>query len=275
MKYTLTLSCILLTVYVGFSQSKGAANNNIAKGNLYFYWGWNRAWYTTSTLHFSGSDYDFTLKKVVAKDRQTAISAKIYLNPRYATIPQYNFRLGYFFKNNWDISFGIDHMKYVMRQYQVAELSGYINDSQSSYNGVYDHERIIVTEDFLTFEHTDGLNYLNLELRHSNNIMALGKTKFFFKKGVGTGVMFPKTNTMLLGKDRYDEFHIAGFGISAVAGLSVSFFNNFYIQTELKGGYINLPKIRTTLSNADSAKQNFFFSQINITLGSMFSLFKK
>lgn len=56
----------------------GAAYNNF-KGRLYIYWGWNRAMYTKSEIHFTGNNYDFTLHKVIAKDRQSPIEARTYL----------------------------------------------------------------------------------------------------------------------------------------------------------------------------------------------------
>lgn len=56
-----------------------------------------------------------------ATDRQTPFGM-IYFDPVLFTIPQYNARLGYFFKDNWSISIGMDHMKYVMVQDQMATL---------------------------------------------------------------------------------------------------------------------------------------------------------
>jgi hypothetical protein len=43
--------------------------------------------------------------------------------------------------------------------------------------------------------------------------------------------------------------------------LNVTFFKHFYIQGELKGGYINMQDIRTTQSTDDSASQDFFLLQ--------------
>lgn len=80
----------------------------------------------------------------------------------------------------------------------------------------------------------------------------------------------PKTNTTLLNNERYDEFHLSGYGINATVGINVSFFNYFFVQTELKGGYINMPDIRTTQSPLDNASQDFFFAQLNIVFGVSF-----
>ena len=91
-------------------------------------------------------------------------------------------------------------------------------------------------------------------------------------EGVGTGILFPKTNTKLLGKDRHDDFHVSGYGVSLKAGINITFLKHFYVQGELKGGYINMPDIRTTNDPADRASQEFFFFQRIIAFGGIFKV---
>lgn len=242
------------------------------KGKMYAYWGWNVSWYTKSDITFKGDHYNFELKDVVGKDRQTSFALDPYFNPGRATIPQYNFRLGYYFKDNWDISFGIDHMKYVMQQDQEVAISGFINDTQTTYDGSYDNTPIVLTEDFLQFEHTDGLNYANIEIRKSGDLFNFNKIDIRHTLGAGAGVLVPKTNTTLLNKERYDEFHFSGYGLGLMAGVNVTFFDKFFVQSEVKGGFINMPNIRTTQFSADSAEQHFFFGQLNILFGAYINL---
>jgi hypothetical protein len=42
--------------------------------------------------------------------------------------------------------------------------------------------------------------------------------KFNLTEGVGVGLLYPKTNATLLGKERYDDFHVSGYGTSLKAG---------------------------------------------------------
>jgi hypothetical protein len=35
--------------------------------------------------------------------------------------------MGYFINNHYNISVGLDHMKYVIRHRQIANVSGYVN----------------------------------------------------------------------------------------------------------------------------------------------------
>ena len=242
------------------------------KGKLYFYWGWNRGAYSKSDLRFKGEDYSFTLNDVVAKDRQTKFSVDSYLNPGNITLPQFNARIGYFFKNNWDISIGTDHMKYVVQTQQTVKISGNINNSSSPYNGSYNNDNIMLTEDFLSFEHTDGLNFVSAEIKRFDNILDLNKVQVNLTEGFGLGFLLPRTNSMLLSKERYDAYHLSGYGISSMVGLNFSFFEKFFIQTEFKGGYINMPDIRTTNSKADSASQGFFFREITLLFGGIINL---
>ena len=158
-------------------------------------------------------------------------------------------------------------MKYVMRQDQTVIIDGEIHNSETIYDGSYSDDEIQLTEDFLKYEHTDGLNYANIEFRRFDEIYELYKIKISLTEGLGVGILYPKTNTTLLNKERYDEFHLAGYGIDAVVGVNFSFLKYFFIQSELKGGYINMPDIRTTNSESDKASQDFFFSQIMIVFG--------
>ncbi len=226
-------------------------------------------------MHFTGEDYDFTLSKVKAHDRQTKFGYKPYFHPGQFTIPQYNFRIGYFIKNNWDVSFGIDHMKYVMQSEQDVNMSGYIAENDNQYNGNYKGQQFHISPDFLQFEHTDGLNYANIELRNNQPLLGKKKIKLSGIFGGGVGILLPRTNTSLMNKARYDEFHLSGFGVSGVVAGRVLFYNTFFIQSELKGGYINMPSIRTTMVARDKASQSFFFGQYNIVFGCQLNLKKK
>jgi hypothetical protein len=244
------------------------------KGSWFFYWGWNRAAYTASDITFHGNTFDFEIKHVKAKDKPSPFNAGLYFNPGSMTIPQYNFRVGYFLNDHYSISFGADHMKYVMVNNQTVKMTGTIHDTETQYNGVYDDDDIVLTEDFLLFEHTDGLNYENLELRRFDALYERKNFSINMEEGVGVGFMYPRTNTTLLHNPRNDEFHLSGYGLNAVVALNLTFWRHFFIQSELKGGFINMPDIRITNNEAESASQHFFFTQYNFVMGARIALGK-
>lgn len=262
----------IIIVLSAITLTANAQNTPNRKGKLYMYWGWNQAQYTKSDIRFHGTNYDFTLQNVIGRERQTPFDAKIYFNPEKITIPQVNYRVGYFWSDHYDISFGVDHMKYVMKQDQTVKINGYLKQTGSRFDGTYTNQDIKLTEDFMTFEHTDGLNYLNFEVNRYDKIADLSKIKLKnveinLTEGISVGAMMPKTNTRLLQNRRYDEYHFAGYGIGAKIGLNVTFGRYFFIQSDMKGGFINMPDIRTTEFTTDRAAQHFFFWQGNILFG--------
>lgn len=241
--------------------------DNGRKGDIYFYWGWNLSGFTQSTITFSGDNYHFSLEKVCARNRPSPLDIKTYLSPTKFTIPQYNFRLGYFLNDTYNISFGIDHMKYVMVSYQDSKIDGYIENTHSDYDGVYTNTPFAISPEFMEFEHTDGLNYLNIELRRLDEVSKNSNFSFNLVSGAGIGIVVPRTNVALMNFERYDEFNVAGYGIGIIGGLNFEMFNRFFIQFEAKAGYINLPNVRTTHNKSDGAKQDFCFLQANAVLG--------
>nr|WP_315221598.1 hypothetical protein [uncultured Flavobacterium sp.] len=269
------------------------------KGKFFVSWGGNRDSYTKSDVNFRGKDYNFTVADMKAHDKPKGYHID-YINPANMTIPQTNFRMGYFINDHYSVAIGWDHMKYVMTQNQTANVTGTINlpadQAGSIYNGLYNNTPVDMSQGgaieggydigvtnpngtaFLMYEHTDGLNYINTEVsRHDDISKWFGlpntdKVQINLTEGLGAGVLFPKTNSTLLGMDRHDDFHISGFGVSAKAGINFTFFKYFYLQGELKGGYINMQDIRTTQSSEDRASQDFFFFQRIIAVGGIFRI---
>ena len=281
MKYPFLMVVLTFCVFSQYTFSQETVENPEKytahnKGKFYIFWGGNRESFSKSDIRFKGADYDFTLHNVAAHDKPKGFHID-YFNPARMTIPQTNLRIGYFISDHYNISIGFDHMKYVMYNDRRVSYSGYY-PNPGTYNENPANGELTLDEDFLLFEHTDGLNYVNTEISRVDDISKLFKINNTDKiqvnvtEGIGGGFLYPKTNTTLLGKDRYDEFNIAGYGVSAKVGLNVTFFKYFFIQTELKGGYIEMNNIRTTQDKADSAEQNFWFLQRILTVGGIFRI---
>lgn len=168
-------------------------------------------------------------------------------------------------------------MKYVTVQNQYVTIDGEIATG-SIHDGTYSGAGIQQTEDFLKFEHTDGLNYIHVSINRFDDISSnfgLHSENFVINltEGIGGGPMLPKTNATLLGKERHDDFNISGYGLHAQMGLNFVIYKYFFIQTDVRGGYINMQNIRTTGSKSDKASQDFTFLQGTILVGGRFKLF--
>jgi hypothetical protein len=232
------------------------------------YWGWNRSNYSNSDIHFSGSDHDFTLRGVEAIDIQTDVSQHLfdtYLNPSEITIPQTNLRIAYQYNSDTAIAFNLDHMKYVVVQDQSVPISGQIL-------GVTQSGQQIIGDKWLNYEHTDGLNIVSLELEKQRAVDWFGanhNAKLFGL--VGLGVVIPKSNVTMhmINQVRNDEFHFAGYSVSAGAGLEVDVYKDVFFRTAYKMGYVDLPDVLTS-SRGDKASQHFTYNELLIALGIRF-----
>ncbi|PIF62457.1 MULTISPECIES: hypothetical protein [unclassified Flavobacterium] len=281
MKHFFLFSAFLIILFTNttIAQEKTVIQDRYTshnKGKFFISWGGNRDSYTKSDITFSGKDYNFTLDNVQAHDKPKGWHVD-YLNPARMTIPQTNLKLGYFINDHYSVAIGVDHMKYVMTQDKAVNIDGFY-PNPGSYDELLPNDQVLLTEEFLTFEHTDGLNYVHTEFSRHDDISSIFKIKNTDKiqvnltEGVGFGLLYPKTNTTLLGKERHDDFHVSGYGTSLKAGLNITFFKHFYLQGELKGGYINMQDIRTTTSSEDTASQDFFFFQRIIAVGGIFKI---
>lgn len=270
---------LLFTTCISSAKVLPSKDTPSNKGKIYFFWGWNNGWYTNSDIYFQGDNYDFKLDDVKATDRQTPFDFKTYFSPSTLSIPQTNQRIGYYITNNIDLSIGVDHMKYVMVRDQTTKITGYIKN-ETIYDGVYSADEIVTTQDFLEFEHTDGLNYLNVEITKNENLLqalkipsSSNKFKLNYIVGFGLGAMMPKSNVTLMNNNRNDEFHFAGYAFAAKTGINLTLFKYFYLRSELKGGFTHLTDIKTTLFDSDRARQHFFFGQLNFMFGFSINVF--
>ncbi|MFT3919064.1 hypothetical protein [Cloacibacterium sp.] len=275
---------IFLIFFVGnfvFAQNSNDGNIETSskkslgeKGTMFVFWGWNRAMFSKSDIHFKGNGYDFVLHNVVAHDRPSDLSWD-YINPGEVSKPQFNFRLGYFIKDNLAIVIAQDHMKYVMDQDQTVDFTGHISDP--TYAAMVQNGQVNLTDEkFLTFEHTDGLNYINLGVEKYKNLYAKENLEILWSYGGGLGLMFPKSNVKIFGNERSDRFHVAGFGADVRTNINFVLWKRLMARVEGKFGYINMPDVKTTLNNKpDKASHDFVFGQINFGIGYVFNIKKK
>lgn len=254
-------------------QKRALKINANRKGSVFAYWGWNREVYTNSTLKIKGADYDLTFHQLQAKDRPSSLKLENYLRADRITIPQTNLRVGYYLKDNLAITAGFDHMKYVMVQNQTAKVDGII-EHEGKYQGVY-HGNTVIYDDLLQFEHTDGLNYINVELEQLGELYKTQNQHLHiaYLVGIGAGVMIPRTNTTLLDYERNDRFHISGFGTSLKAGVQITVMRSLSFRFEAKAGYIDMPDIILHKKGiAGRGKQDFVYAQANGMIGAIYHI---
>lgn len=268
------------------------------KGNLYVYWGYNRGFYSNSDIHFTGDIYDFTISDITARDGNDKHDFITYVDPGKFTIPQFNWRVGYFISDKTFLTFGHDHMKYGMDK-QATRLTGYV--ASGDFAGSYDNTMIVVGEDseeavlhtdnldslpgefVAEFEHCDGLNDFGFEIGRLEQfwISRNGKHVLSANGTFGAGMIIPDSEVEVLMREPMHNnsegrksYHLAGYSISASVGLQFDFFKHFFILGKLKAGYINMPDILTSLEGG-RASQHFNFLEPMLVVGYTHSICKK
>lgn len=247
------------------------------RGSFFFYWGYNRSFYSKTNLHFNGPNYDFTVYDLEATDRPTKFGAT-YFKPSSLTVPQYNVRLGYFITDRFAISAGMDHMKYVVKQNQMTRISGVITENASEkYAGSYLNEPIQLTEDLLKFEHTDGFNLASLDFEYLLPIGYLFNKRLAFQWNFGVGGIWiiTKTDVRVMGDGLDNDFHIAGYTMTAKSGPRMEFKNRLFLAAEFKGGYASLPSVLIKNEAPEIGDHNLTFLEYYVVVGINFGTKKR
>ncbi|MFT3885231.1 MAG: hypothetical protein QM724_07320 [Flavobacteriales bacterium] len=239
------------------------------RGRWFLYWGYNRAQFTTSSIHFTGPGYDFILHDVTAVDKPEPFSLGNYFKPKNIWIPQYNYRVGRFFSEHWAFSLGLDHMKYVVRQYQDVRITGSISTGRSATYAGSETHMVELRPDLLRYEHTDGLNLLSIDADHYDRLWhsTNAKQALYVTEGAFIGPVIPRSDVRLFGEGLNNKFHLAGYGAGAQVGATFVAFDRVFARAQVRAGYIELPSVLTTGTSEDRASQHFWFVQENLVFG--------
>jgi hypothetical protein len=242
------------------------------KGNLTFYWGYNRSYYASSNLHIHGPKYDFTLYNLKAKDRPSPFGT-IYFRPATISVPQYCYRIGYHITDNLVISAGLDHMKYVLVPDQWTTISGVIEGEASpKYAGHYLNQPIQLASDLLQFEHSDGYNLTTLDLEYQVTIKEFRKQKLRVRwnSGFGGVWLITRTDVRVFNDGLNNDFHLSGYAFSGKMGPRLEFRNRYFLLAELRGVYSTLPDILLKNEAPQRADQNISAVEYYIAVGYIF-----
>lgn len=240
---------------------------------IYLYWGYNRDYYLRSDIHIHGPGYNFTMYNTIARDKQTPFSFKVYFSPNTLSIPQYNYRVGFFIKHNIHISIGMDHMKYVVLQYQPVKISGVIDSSRSAiYAGNYNNKYTVLTKDFLSLQHTNGLNTASIEVgwlmpvyHTKKDIIHLG-----WNFSAGGGLTITRTEFWFTNVFYYNPFHLSGLNINIASGPRIELWKCFFFSAEVKAGEVFLPWAPAQNTSDSGIHQRISFLEYYIVGGLSF-----
>ena len=253
---------------------------NHKQHQLFVTWGYNRAYYNESDIHFKGEGFDFTLKNARAEDMPEEFSPEVYFNPGQFTVPQFNFRAGYYFGKNTAISMGWDHMKYHLIGTQLLKIDGHIDEEKyfnPVYTGNFNDEYILYNSSFMNYHHSDGFNFIRVALEqripfwqsaNKNHVLAMNAS-------ASIGAFLPWTDFTFFGTQHRNKPHLAGYGASVHAGFRYEFFQYFFLQGTAQFGWSNLVDIMLEDHLPSRAEQKITFIERAWAIGGYIPLQRK
>ncbi len=218
---------------------------------MYIQWGYNAEGYTKSNIHFRMSNgNNFTLHHAIAHDKGDFDA--IYKEPGDISIPQYNYRFGFYLNQSHSkaLELNFDHAKYVVTDGQKVRVTGTIDGIAVDGDSILDRNR------FLHFEHTDGANWLHVNYMQQHNLLYTASRSRPLLTAVwklGAGINIPRTDFTWRGDKFNNDFHIAGYNISAEAGLRFFMLKKFFFEMTGKTGFV---KYINALANTTRLKGN-------------------
>ena len=237
------------------------------KGTFYLAWGYNRDWFSKSDIHFKNTtevvnnqkggvqSYDFTIYDVTARDRPGI--KDIFRTD--LTIPQYNYRIGYYFNKKYDmgIEINFDHVKYIMEDFQTRHVTGTIHGQ------TIDKDTLIDPNTFLHFEHSDGANFLMLNFMKRQKLFVSKNDKHWISAvaKIGFGPVIPRTDVTLFGDHLNNRFHVAGYCTGVEVGLRYDAFKHIYLEYTAKGSFANYTDV---LVIGEGRAHHYFWTFENI-----------
>ncbi|MES2002974.1 MAG: hypothetical protein V4450_00530 [Bacteroidota bacterium] len=255
----LTLSTLFLLAlpFISHAQEKKKER----KGELYFSWGYNKEWYTRSNVRVTQPSLNnqYTLNSVHSHDHP-GWDEGLFTAP--ISIPQYNYRLGYFFNKKKGLAFEInfDHTKHIIQDGQNIRLSGTLGgrrvDSTINFsegNGFY-------------YYLNNGANFLlfNIVKRWNWQESKSGQFKLDALGKAGIGPLIPHVQNSFFGKANEPGFQIGGWNMGVEAAVRATFYKHVFLEFSNKLDYARYSGLKVYQG---TAKQAFGTYELILSLG--------
>ena len=231
-------------------------------GSIYISWGYNRDWYTKSDIRFRNhttDDFDFTFHNAIAHDHP---SMSDFWKISNLTVPQYDATIGYMFGDKHDLGIEINwnHMKYVVDDNQVMRAEGQIRGFK------FDRDTL-VTPDFVHLQHTNGNNYLMVNLVKRQRLLVGRHLALSAIGKVGGGPMITYTIASIFTSHSEGPFRYEGWVAGASAGLRFEVGRYFFLQSDMQGAFANYTNSRIGYDRQTLVTHRFGSAQLTYALG--------
>jgi hypothetical protein len=242
---------------------KAQINDFEKHGSFYFSWGYNTEWYTHSSIHISqpSLNSDFTFINAVAHDHKGWDNNLFHKD---LSIPQYNYRIGYFFnkKQDWGFEINFDHTKYVVSTDEAVHLKGKVMGREVD-------SMMVPSEGRFLWQLNNGANFLQFNLVKKLKIIDAFSSKFQFDVllKAGVGPVIPHVENTIFGHNNIPHFQFGGWNADADASVKLTFFKYFFLEYQSKVVYGRYFGLRVYDGLAD---QHFGCFEVALVAGGTF-----
>lgn len=250
----------IVNSFVAAAQTKTKKDKN---ENFYFSWGYNKEWYTHSSIRVMqpslGNDYKF--KNITGHDH-IGWDMGIFKIP--LSIPQYNYRIGWLInkKKNLFFELNFDHTKFIVSN-QNAHVVGKINNQQIDTTITFNE-----ANGFFYYLN-NGANFLLFNLVKRYPLYKSHNKKFkldgFGKAGIGP--LIPHVENMLFGVKNNPHFQVGGWNIGTEAAVRATFYKTVYLEFANKIDFASYSGLQI---NNGTVRQSFGTYELILNLGFTF-----
>lgn len=243
----------MLPIFGQTVQAQKKSNWSFVKnGSFYFSWGYNKEWYTRSTVHVSqpslGNDYKMV--RVRAHDHPGWDEG---LFSKAMTIPQYNYRLGYFFNEKQDLAIEInfDHTKYIITDEQDVQIKGTLHGEKN-----VSTTRRFSQKDGSYYFLNNGANFLLFNLVKRFRLVQPGPANNFkldLLAKAGVGPVIPHVENSLFGQANKPGFQIGGWNTGVETAFRLTAYKYAYLEFSQKFDYARYSHLKVYEGRAHQA----------------------
>ncbi len=211
------------------------------KKEIYFSWGYNKEWYTNSTVKINqpslGNHY--SLINVKGHDHPGWDEG---LFSKAISIPQYNYRLGLFInrKKGLAVEINFDHTKFIIADDQLVHVKGTVKGMEYEDKVLFKKNDDVNADSSSYYYLNNGANFLLFNIvkrwhllnNKKSTIQIDGLTK------AGIGPVIPHVENKFFDQPGNEpHFQVGGWNIGVEAALRATFFNYVYLEYANKFDY--------------------------------------